>query len=90
VAYFLWYAVGLIISTIPGAGVLYVVVYSFMWVLVPITAVQLSYGMAATCFPMLPTCLLQVGGQKSLHCACAISMTYLIWCLCLFDVVFAS
>jgi hypothetical protein len=61
VAYVLWYAVGLMISTVPGAGVLYVMVYSFMWVLVPITAVQLSYGMAATCFPMLPTCLLQVG-----------------------------
>ena len=59
VAYAIWYVVGLVIGTVPGAGVLYVVVYSFMWVLVPITAVQLSYGMAATCFPMLPTCLLQ-------------------------------
>ncbi len=65
VAYALWYVVGLIISTVPGAGVLYVMIYSFMWLLVPITAVQLSYGMAATCFPMLPTCLLQVGGQNN-------------------------
>ena len=34
-------------------------IYVGMLVLVPATTVQLSYGVAATCFPMVPTCLLQ-------------------------------
>ncbi len=34
-------------------------VFASMLVLVPITALQLAYGMAYTCFPMLPTCLIQ-------------------------------
>jgi hypothetical protein len=55
----MWYAVGLLLSMVPGAGMLYVLTYSFMWVLVPATALQLSYGTAATCFPMIPTCVVQ-------------------------------
>lgn len=59
ISYGMWYAVGLVLSVIPGAGMFYVLTYSFMWLLVPVTAIQLSYGMAVTCFPMVPTCAVQ-------------------------------
>jgi hypothetical protein len=60
ISFGMWYALGLISSTIPGVGaMLNVMIFSFMWMLVPITGVQLTYGMAVTCFPMIPTCALQ-------------------------------
>ena len=55
-AVFAWF-----VSTLPfvGSG-LGTFVFASMLALVPITALQLAYGMAYTCFPMLPTCLVQV------------------------------
>jgi hypothetical protein len=60
ISFGMWYALGLLASTIPGVGtMLNVLIFSFMWMLVPTTGVQLTYGMAVTCFPMIPTCALQ-------------------------------
>lgn len=56
-----WGLIGAMLSYLPGGvgTILQVLVYASMWVLVPGTTVQLSYGMAVTCFPLVPTCLLQ-------------------------------
>ena len=59
ISFFIWYAAGVILSYVPGAGGLYVIVYSFMWVLVPVTTVYISYGVSIACFPMVPTCLVE-------------------------------
>jgi hypothetical protein len=55
-----WAVVAWFVSTLPfvGSG-LGTFVFASMLALVPITALQLAYGMAYTCFPMLPTCLIQ-------------------------------
>jgi len=59
ISFFIWYATALIISYIPGAGGLYVIIYSWMWLLVPATALYISYGISVTCYPMIPTCLVE-------------------------------
>jgi hypothetical protein len=59
ISFAIWYAVGFMLSCIPGAGVFNVMLYSFMWILVPVTAIQISYGVGIACFPMIPTCMVQ-------------------------------
>lgn len=55
-----WAVVAWFVSTLPGVGGgISTFVFASMLALVPVTALQLAYGMAFTCFPMLPTCLVQ-------------------------------
>ena len=64
-----WAVVAWFVSTLPGVGVgISTLVYASMLVLVPVTAMQLAYGIAFTCFPMVPTCLVQVREIFILHC----------------------
>lgn len=56
----LWLLVAAIVGTIPVVGTpTKAMVYGALVVLVPVTTVHIAYGMAFTCAPMLPTCLLQ-------------------------------
>ncbi len=55
-----WLAVAFAVSLVPGVGnILSTLVYIWLVVLVPSTTLQLSYGMAFTCAPLVPTCLVQ-------------------------------
>ena len=55
-----WAVVAWFVSTLPSVGGgISTFVFASMLALVPVTALQLAYGMAFTCFPMLPTCLVQ-------------------------------
>lgn len=55
-----WMLVGTLASFVPVVGrAVQVLVFAGMVVLVPMTTVYLTYGMAATCFPLVPTCLVQ-------------------------------
>jgi hypothetical protein len=59
IAYVLWAAVAALVSTIQIVGSIGVLIRYSMAVLVPVTGIQLAYGMAVTCLPLIPTCLLQ-------------------------------
>ena len=59
ISYVLWVSVAALVSTIPLLGSLGVFIRYSMVFLVPVTGIQLAYGMAVTCFPLIPTCLVQ-------------------------------
>lgn len=60
VSVLLWLAVAFVASLLPvgGTAAMITIILS-MLVLVPYTTVQLAYGIAPTCFPMVPTCIVQ-------------------------------
>jgi hypothetical protein len=60
VAVLLWVVVALVASLLPiGGNAAMVAIILSMLMLVPTTTVHLAYGIAPTCFPMAPTCIVQ-------------------------------
>jgi hypothetical protein len=55
ISYVIWVCVAALVSTIPLLGSLGVFIRYSMVFLVPVTGIQLAYGMAVTCFPLIPT-----------------------------------
>lgn len=56
----LWLVVAFVLSLLPiGGNTLMILVIVSMLTLVPGTTIQLAYGIAPTCLPMVPTCIVQ-------------------------------
>ena len=61
VALVTWIVLAVVLGVIPVfGGLCSMLVYAWLPLLVAVTGTHLAYGMAVTCFPMVPTCVLQV------------------------------
>ena len=81
-AYVAWLLLAMVLSTIPILGTsLSTLIQGSMFLLVPVTAIHLAYGMAITCFPLVPTCALQ-DAIETLQ-VCFLALVHFLFSSCL-------